>query len=78
MLEYDRMNVFEEIDVNKTNGLCECIICCYWHFLKINFRFQPEVYNGCHNLMQIAMSFDDSTIVSVKGNDSGIHFLVYQ
>ena len=24
----------------------------YWYFLKTNFRFQPKVCNGCHDLMQ--------------------------
>ena len=41
----------EEIDVNKTNGSRECIICQYLFFLEINFRFQPEVCDGCHDLM---------------------------
>ena len=30
----------ESIDVNKTNGSRECIICYYWYFHEINFRFQ--------------------------------------
>ena len=30
--------------------------------------------NGCHDLMQKAMSFNDVAIVSVKGNDYRINF----
>ena len=48
MLEYDRIELSEGIDVNKVDGSCECIICHYWYFLDINFNFQAEVYNGCH------------------------------
>ena len=66
MLEYYRIDVSEETDVSKTNGLHECIICHYWYFLEINFRFQQEVCNGCHDLMQKFVSFDDGAIVSVK------------
>ena len=33
MLEYNRIDVLEEIDVNKTNGLHECIICHNWYVL---------------------------------------------
>ena len=33
-----------------------------------------HLYNGCHDLMQKAMSFNDVAIVSIKGNDSRIHF----
>ena len=47
MLEYDRIDVSEGIDVNKTNNLCKCIICHLWYFLEINFRFQPKVCDNC-------------------------------
>ena len=41
MLEYDRSDVTEGIDVKKTGGLCECIVYHCLQFLNINFRFQP-------------------------------------
>ena len=47
----------------------------YLNFLWKNFKFQPEVCNGCHDLMQKAMSFKDFAIVSVKGNDYRIYFV---
>ena len=62
------------IDVNKTNVFCECIICNSCYLLKINSRFQSKVSDGCHDLMQKAMSFNDVTIVSIKRNDYRIHF----
>ena len=34
MLEYDRINISEEIDVNKTNASKECDI-CHYSYLKI-------------------------------------------
>ena len=37
------------VNVNKTTGERECIICHYWYFLEINFRFDPNVWNGCFN-----------------------------
>ena len=67
MLEKNRIDVSKGIDVNKTDGSPECIICHQWYFLEIIFKFQPEVYNCCHNLMQKAISFNDA-IVCVKGN----------
>ena len=45
MLEHDRIEMSKRIDVNKTDGLRGCIICPYWHFLRINFKFQPEVWS---------------------------------
>ena len=43
MLEYERIDMSERIDINKTNGLQECIICHYWYFLEMNFRFHSKV-----------------------------------
>ena len=40
-----------------------------WYFLNINFRFQPEICHGCHDLKQKTMSFNDVAIVTVKRND---------
>ena len=43
MLKYDSIYVSEGIDVSKTNGLHKCIICHYWYFWTIHFRFQAKV-----------------------------------
>ena len=34
MLEYDRIDVLEHIDLNKTDGFRQCIIFHYFYFLK--------------------------------------------
>ena len=75
MLEYERIEVPKGIHVKKTVGLRECIICHHWYLLKINFKSQSEVCNGCHDLMQKAINFNDVAHVTVKGNDYRIHFL---
>ena len=41
---------------------------------EITYKFQLEVCNCCHDLMQKAMSFINVAIASVKGNDCRIHF----
>ena len=74
MLEYDRTELSKGIDVNKTDGLYNCIICHYWYFLEINLGFQPKVCDGCHDLMQKAVSFIDVAIVFLKENCYLIYF----
>ena len=32
MLQYDRIDILEGIDINKTNASKECDICHYWYF----------------------------------------------
>ena len=73
MLEYDRIDISEEIDINKTNASKECDICHYWCFLDKDFKYEPYLCNGCHNLMQKAMNFNDFSIVSVKRSGYRIH-----
>ena len=74
MVEYNRIDVLEVIDVNKTNASKECDICHYWYFKDISFKYEPYLCNGCHDLMQKGMSFSDAAIVYVKGSAYKIHF----
>ena len=39
MLYYDRIDVFEGIDVNKTSASKACDVCQYWYFLNFTFSF---------------------------------------
>ena len=43
MIYYDRMDVSEGIEVNKTSKSKECSICHYWHFLGKGFKFQADI-----------------------------------
>ena len=52
MLEYERTDVSEVIDVNKSDGSKECDICHYWYFLDKNFNYEPYLCNGCRDLVQ--------------------------
>ena len=74
MLEYNRIDISEGIDVNKTNLSKECDICHYWYFKDIGFNHDPYLCNGCHNLMQKAMSFNNVAVVYVKGSAYRINF----
>ena len=59
MLEYDRIDISEGIDVNKTNASKECDLCHYLYFKDIGFKYEPYLCNGCHDLMQKAKNFND-------------------
>ena len=58
----------------KTNASKECDIYHYWCILDKGIKYELFLSNGCHNLMQKAVNFNDVTIVSIKGNDYRIHF----
>ena len=74
MLEYDRIDYSDRFDLNKINASKECDIYYYWYFLNKNFNYEPYLCNGCHDLLQKAMNFNDVAITSIKGNDYRIHF----
>ena len=62
MLYYDRIEVSEAIDVNKTSVSKECDICHYWYFLNYSFKFQPNVCNKCHDLLTMSPNLNDIAI----------------
>ena len=74
ILECNRIDISEGIDTNKISTSKKCNICHYWYFLDKNFNCEPYLCNGCHDLMQKAMSFKHVAIVSIKGNNYRIHF----
>ena len=74
MLEYDRIDISEGNDTNKASKSKKCDICHCWYFLGKNFSYEPYLYDGCHDLIQKTMNFNDVSIASIKGNDYRIHF----
>ena len=69
MICYDRIEVSEGTDVNKTSTSKECDVCHYWHFLNYSFTFQPNVCNRCHNLLMMSLNFSDTVILNITGSN---------
>ena len=65
MLYFDRIDVSEGIDVNKTSASKEPDICHYCCFLNKRFRFQPNVCNRYHDLLMIPMNLSDIAILNI-------------
>ena len=73
MLEYDRIDISEGIDVNKTNASKECDIYHYWYSKDIGFKYEPYFCSGYHGLIQKAINFNVA-IVSIKRSNYAVHF----
>ena len=41
MLKYDKIDISEGIDADKTNESRECMFCHYWYFLNKKFSYVP-------------------------------------
>ena len=50
------------------------MICHYWYFKDSGYKFESYICNGCHDLLENAMNFNDVPIVSIKGTVYRIHF----
>ena len=68
MLYFDRINVSEGIDINKTSTSK------VWYlsllvFLNKGFKFQTYVCNRCHDLLMLSMNLNNIAIFKIKNGD---------
>ena len=66
MLEYERIDISEWIDIDKSNKSKECMLCRYWYFLNKNFRYGPYLCDGCYNITQKSNRFKNIAIIHIK------------
>ena len=54
MLQYEKIDVSEGIDVNKRSSSKESMLSHYWFFKDVGLKFEEHVCNGCHDLLTMA------------------------
>ena len=67
MLQFEKLDVSEGIDVNKTSASNECELCHYWFFKDVGFIFEEHVFNKSHDLLTVAYSLKNIAILRAKG-----------
>ena len=70
MLYYDRTDFSEGTDIHETSVSKDCNGCHYWYFLNYIFKFQPNVFNRCHDLFMMSINLSDIAILNIKGSDN--------
>ena len=65
MISYERIDKSEGIDFNKGENSVKCMICNYYYFKDIGFKYQPYVYNGCHDFSMTVQNLSDFFVVRV-------------
>ena len=64
MLEYDRIDVSEGIDIKKCNETSrECSLCKFYYFLNKNFNNQMYLCDRCHDVSMKANSMQNLAII---------------
>ena len=69
MLQYEKIDVSERIDTNKTITSKECMLCHHCYFKDVGFKFKPHVCNKCHYVLMTTDELKDIAILNVKGVD---------
>ena len=69
MLQYEKIDASEGIDINKSNKSKEYMISHYQYFKDIGYKFEPHVCNKCHDISMIAYELKNIAILNVKGVD---------
>ena len=69
MSQYEKIDVSEGIDTNKTSGSKYCMLCHYWYFKDVVFKFEPHFCNKCHDVLMTAYELKNIAILNVKRTD---------
>ena len=65
MIQYERINLSEGNDIDKTDKSKKCEICDYCYFKKLGFKSDSKVCNYCYN-MKILFRLKNIAIISVR------------
>ena len=61
------MDVFKKL-------MLDARVCCCRYVFRISFIFQPNLYDDCPELLQKAVSFEETAIVSLTEDSYWMHF----
>ena len=69
MLEYDRIDISEGIDIKKCKETSkECSLCKFYYFLDKNFKHGLYLCDGCYDMSMKAVSMQNITIINHNVN----------
>ena len=69
MLQYEKIDISEGIDTNKTRASKECMLCHYCYFKDVEFKFKLHVCTKCQDTLMTAYELKNIAILNVKGVD---------
>ena len=69
MLEYDKINISEGIDINKCEETSrECSLCKFYYFLDKNLKYGPYLCDSCYDMFMKTVITQNLTIINHNGN----------
>ena len=74
MPQYEKIDISEGIDLNKSKNSKECSLSHYWYFTDKNFNYIPYFCNGCYDMSMKVVSIKNLAIISVKEHTYRVNF----
>ena len=76
MLEYDRTDISEGIDLNKNKNISrKCSLCKFYYFLDKNFKYGPYLCDDCYDMSMKANSMQNLAIACHGDNAYRVIFV---
>ena len=75
MLVYEKIDISNGVDVDKSDKSKEYKFCHYWCFLDKSFSYGPYLCDRCYNMMQKCNKLKNIAIVHIKKSVYRICFL---
>ena len=66
MLVYEKIDISDGIDVNKSDESKECMLCHYWYFLDKRFSNKPYLCDLCYNMNQKCNKLRNIAFIPIK------------
>ena len=75
MKELTKVKVLISIKEKNSGNLqsVKCMICNYYYFKDIGFKYQPYVCNGCHDFSMTVQNLSDFFVVIIKNVDYRVY-----
>ena len=73
MISYERIDKSERIDFDKGENSVKCMICNYYYFKDIGFKYQPYVSNAFHDFSMTVQNLSDFFILRIKNVDYRVY-----
>ena len=64
MLQYEKIDISEGIDIDKTNTSKEYMLCHYWYFQNVGFKFERHLFNKCHDVLMTPYKLKNIAILT--------------
>ena len=75
MLEYDRIDISEGLNIKKCKETSrECSLCKFYYFLDKYFSYGPCLCNGCYDMSLKVIIMQNLAIINHNGNHYRVNF----